>query len=100
MNKENDFFKEIGKKSSVDVPRELDHAILSSVPKKKNVYRFAMIPALALLLIVMVNKKESEGWYEYAALLNDYEVLTTFEEVDPTELSDEEWDILLEDKDV
>ena len=103
MNRKDDFFIELGKVSRTQVPGELDDLILAAHKEsrqKSSLFKFALVPTLAVCLLVFVNYKEEKEVQQYFELLQDYEVVTALEEIDPTELTDEEWEVLLEGKDV
>jgi len=105
-----DYFKELAKKIEVDVPNHVDKRILDALPQQENEgflkIGFSMALAASLAFIVYMNfgpnnlSRNSETYTISEMIENKemYEQMELLGQVDDVELSDEEWNVLLEEE--
>lgn len=97
-----DFFKELGRVAKHQVPSELDELILGKNKKNETLsfkWGLSLVPVAALFIFMYISNQKVNELERNRGLLENYEVVTAVEEFDPLELSDEEWDVLLEGRD-
>ncbi|MBT7609635.1 MAG: hypothetical protein HN576_07755 [Bacteriovoracaceae bacterium] len=102
------YFKELAKKIEVDVPKELDHRILSAIPyeEEENFFKigfsFALAASLAFIIYMNFGIKKTrleENSYAISEMMENkdmYEQMELLGQIEDLELSDADWKILLE----
>lgn len=112
-----DYFKELGRISKVDVPSELDDLILGKVKQKSKTGSLSKILLGSLSMAVVVvairinikniekpkqlaNKIQEQEIIQNLEMLQQMEYLSAVEQVDLTDLTEEEWKIIMEEGDV
>jgi hypothetical protein len=104
------YFKELAKKIVVDVPYELDHKILTSIPYKEeeSIFKigFSLALAASLAFIVYMNfgiktNNLKDNTYAISEMMKNkemYEQMELLGQIEDVELSEEEWKVLLDEE--
>ena len=103
----NDYFKELAKKVEVDVPKEVNQKILNQIPFKEGqpIFKwglsFALAASLTFIIYSNLGEKPLVGGldsYAISEMIENqemYEQMDLLGQVEDVELTEEEWNILL-----